>query len=106
MISPAKGFGRANYSAFAIMSNDGTGFRQIVQEIVRTLLRMKEGGRICTPSPPRKVGTGVLSAVARQGGKEFEMALKALSESISVDEPGGVLSPIQGEIPGFRGHHL
>jgi hypothetical protein len=46
----------------------------------------------------RKIGTGALQAALRQGGKELGEALKPFPESISVNEPGTVLSPTQGEI--------
>ena len=48
--------------------------------------------------PPRKLFAGAGLAALRQGGKELGTALKAFPESISVDEPGTVLSPTQGEI--------
>ena len=47
---------------------------------------------------PRKLGAGALSAALRQGGKEIATALKPLPDSISIDEPGSILSPTQGEI--------
>ena len=48
--------------------------------------------------PPRKLFAGVGLAALRQGGKEIGMALKAFPDSISIDEPGTVFSPTQGEI--------
>jgi hypothetical protein len=47
---------------------------------------------------PRKLFAGAGLAALRQGGKEIGTALKAFPDSISVDEPGGVLSPTQGEV--------
>lgn len=47
----------------------------------------------------RKLGAGVLAAAGRQGFKELGAALGRMSpDSISVDEPGGMFSPTQGEI--------
>jgi hypothetical protein len=46
----------------------------------------------------RKIGAGAGMAALRQGGKELGAALKAFPESISVDEPGTILHPTQGEI--------
>lgn len=51
-----------------------------------------------TEPAPRKIGAGALLAALRQGGKELGTALKAFPDSISVDEPGTVLNPTQGEI--------
>ena len=48
--------------------------------------------------PTRKLGAGAGLAFLRQGAKEVGAALKAFPDSISVDEPGGMLSPTQGEI--------
>ena len=48
--------------------------------------------------PPRKLFAGAGMAALRQGGKEIGAALKPFPDSISVDEPGGVLSPTQGEV--------
>ena len=53
---------------------------------------------MATDGAPRKIGAGALSAAMRQGGKELGTALKAFPDSISVDEPGTVLTPTQGEI--------
>ena len=53
---------------------------------------------MATDGPPRKIGAGALEAAFRQGAKELATALKAFPESISVDEPGTVFSPTQGEI--------
>jgi len=47
---------------------------------------------------PRKLFAGAGMAALRQGGKELGAALKAFPDSISIEEPGGVLSPTQGEI--------
>ncbi len=47
---------------------------------------------------PRKLGSGVLQAALRQGGKEIGTALKAFPDSISVDEAGTIFNPTQGEI--------
>ena len=48
--------------------------------------------------PARKLFAGAGLAALRQGGKELGTALKAFPDSISVDEPGTVLTPTQGEI--------
>lgn len=47
---------------------------------------------------PRKLGAGVMPAALRQGAKELATALKPFPESISVDEPGQMFTPTQGEI--------
>ncbi len=46
----------------------------------------------------RKLGAGAAMAALWQGGKELGAALKAFPDSISIDEPGTVLNPTQGEI--------
>ena len=48
--------------------------------------------------PNRKLFAGAGLAALRQGGKELGTALKAFPDSISIDEPGTILSPTQGEI--------
>lgn len=48
--------------------------------------------------PARKLFAGAGLAALRQGGKELGAALKAFPDSISVDEPGTLLTPTQGEI--------
>jgi hypothetical protein len=45
---------------------------------------------------------GTLAAFFRQGADEMAVALKAFPESISVDEPGTILNPTQGEIAAER----
>ena len=45
---------------------------------------------------------GTISAFFRQGADEMAVALKAFPESISVDEPGSILNPTQGEIAADR----
>ena len=45
---------------------------------------------------------GALAAFVRQGADEMAAALKAFPESISVDEPGTILNPTQGEIAAAR----
>ena len=45
---------------------------------------------------------GHLAAFARQGADEMAVALKAFPESISVDEPGALWNPTQGEIAADR----
>ena len=45
---------------------------------------------------------GTLAAFFRQGADELAQALKAFPESISVDEPGTILNPTQGEIAADR----
>jgi hypothetical protein len=45
-----------------------------------------------------KIGAGALQAAWRQGIKETATALKPFPESISVDEPGTMYTPTQGEI--------
>jgi hypothetical protein len=45
---------------------------------------------------------GHLAAFARQGADELAVALKAFPESISVDEPGTLWNPTQGEIAADR----
>ena len=45
---------------------------------------------------------GHLAAFARQGADELATALKAFPESISVDEPGTIWNPTQGEIAADR----
>lgn len=45
---------------------------------------------------------GTLAAFFRQGADEMAVALKAFPESISVDEPGTILNPTQGEIAADR----
>jgi len=47
---------------------------------------------------PRKIGAGVAQAAMRQGAKEIGTMLKAFPESVSVDEPGTLFNPTQGEI--------
>ena len=47
---------------------------------------------------PRKLFAGAGMAALRAGGKELGTALKAFPDSISIDEPGSVFSPTQGEI--------
>lgn len=46
----------------------------------------------------RKIGAGAGMAALRQGGKELGTALKPFPDSISIDEPGTILHPTQGEI--------
>jgi hypothetical protein len=46
----------------------------------------------------RKIAAEAGIAALRQGAKEIGSALKAFPESISVDEPGTMLHPTQGEI--------
>ena len=46
----------------------------------------------------RKIGTGALAAAVRQGAKELGTTVKAFPDAISVDEPGTIFSPTQGEI--------
>ncbi len=48
--------------------------------------------------PARKLFAGAGLAALRQGGKELGTALKAFPDSISIDEPGTLLTPTQGEI--------
>ena len=45
---------------------------------------------------------GFLAAAWRQGIKELGVALKAFPDSISIDEPGTMYSPTQGEIADAR----
>ncbi len=45
---------------------------------------------------------GTIAAFVRQGADEMAVALKAFPESISVDEPGTILNPTQGEIAADR----
>src|SRR4051812_4661999 len=45
---------------------------------------------------------GTLAAAGRQGASELAVALKAFPESISVEEPGTVFNPTQGEIAADR----
>jgi hypothetical protein len=49
---------------------------------------------------------GTLAASFRQGADEMAVALKAFPESISVDEPGTILNPTQGEIAADRKQKL
>jgi hypothetical protein len=49
---------------------------------------------------------GTLAAFVRQGADEMGMALKAFPDSISVDEPGTILNPTQGEIADDRKQRL
>lgn len=53
---------------------------------------------MATENADRKLFAGAGMAALRQGGKEFGTALKAFPDSISIEEPGGVLSPTQGEV--------
>ena len=46
----------------------------------------------------RKIGEGAGMAFARQGIRELAEATKAFPTSISVDQPGGMYNPTQGEI--------
>lgn len=47
----------------------------------------------------RKLGAGVLEAALRQGAKEIGTTLGRMSpDSITIDEPGAMFSPTQGEI--------
>src|SRR4051812_15165632 len=45
---------------------------------------------------------GTLAAFFRQGADEMAVALKAFPESVSVEEPGTILNPTQGEIAADR----
>jgi len=45
---------------------------------------------------------GTVAAFMRQGTDEVAVALKAFPESISVEEPGAVWNPTQGEIAADR----
>lgn len=47
-------------------------------------------------------GDGYLAAMGRQGIDELGTALKAFPDSISVDEPGTLWNPTQGEIASDR----
>ncbi len=53
---------------------------------------------MATGEAPRKLFAGAGMAALRQGGKEIGTMLKAFPDSISIDEPGTVFSPTQGEI--------
>jgi hypothetical protein len=67
------------------MANPLAGLRRVVNAIVEPITR-----------------DGTLAAFFRQGADEMAVALKAFPESISVDEPGTVLNPTQGEIAADR----
>jgi hypothetical protein len=45
---------------------------------------------------------GTIAAFLRQGADEMAVGLKAFPESISVEEPGSLLNPTQGEIAADR----
>jgi hypothetical protein len=66
--------------------------------VVFTAGAFPKEGAMADGDPLRKLFAGAGMAALRQGFKEAGTALKAFPDSISVDEPGTVASPTQGEI--------